>query len=721
MPPKRTECKYYCSCIRKCGGVEKEVTRSAYRSHEKNCLEEAALSSTSTSSLAGTIRQVRIHHAQAQRESEHNVSHRSSSPSLVHELVHANKNMWYQVPEDFNLVDEIDHHDCFMQLQNILDHNSDEHTQMNDSKDHSIPDDKFHITEPLDTDKEVLQDDIYANIKRADLRASLAYILALQNASLDDPGTVLNPDAIKRLRNPLNYRSSIDDDPELRLTIHLYLALNNADDDYTKVVSPINKYNDAELPSHHQIKFILSQITGHLLITFWSVMNHITVKSNLLQWESKFPDASLPQYLSDSSFKLCIEVQREKWTCGSKESYNNFFDGSKYLEAVNEGKIKPEDHVPMFSTDGAQLFKNKQSDCWMSIWVVLDRSPKTHYKKKSPWLSHKNPPDFNIEGCDHPDVDVRNLGTCSPEVYWKDLVQCRLETGISKPSIFLGFPSDCIFGVPMCFGSVIIHLFLLNIPDLLIPLWHGISECDKVDDKSTWTWAVLNHITQTELCVAACLMIEFIEEFEDLYYKCHTMLLKCKWTMEHMIGNLIAEMRQLSKPYKNLSQHAQHNALMSIFPILDPDYNKPPFPKWSKDIGGGYALLKQQKCHRHSTSVAEGHVIQLYLQAYYLQSPEFGYFNDDGSFRITRWPRLWLPIGQTSQSLFATREQQHKGQTGLAVVKATYIQSVVAMVPHVLNDVHCFYLFEKPGLNVADLGGFLCTEDDGDGDDKNDK
>ncbi|KAG1718556.1 uncharacterized protein EDB91DRAFT_1036891, partial [Suillus paluster] len=85
-----------------------------------------------------------------------------------------------------------------------------------------------------------------------DLRASLAYILTLQNASLDDPGTGLSPDAIERLKNLPNYN-----DPELRLAICLYLALNNADNDYTKAVSAINEYNDAELPSHHQ-----SQITG---------------------------------------------------------------------------------------------------------------------------------------------------------------------------------------------------------------------------------------------------------------------------------------------------------------------------------------------------------------------------------------------------------------------------------------------------------------------------
>ncbi|KAG1777804.1 hypothetical protein EV702DRAFT_1197011 [Suillus placidus] len=35
------------------------------------------------------------------------------------------------------------------------------------------------------------------------------------------------------------------------------------------------------------------------------------------------------------------------------------------------------------------------------------------------------------------------------------------------------------------------HLLSLNIPDLLINLWHGTFECDPDDDKATWFWAML--------------------------------------------------------------------------------------------------------------------------------------------------------------------------------------------------------------------------------------
>jgi hypothetical protein len=36
----------------------------------------------------------------------------------------------------------------------------------------------------------------------------------------------------------------------------------------------------------------------------------------------------------------------------------------------------------MFSADGAQLYRNKKSDCWMYIWVIYDLAPGDRYKKQ---------------------------------------------------------------------------------------------------------------------------------------------------------------------------------------------------------------------------------------------------------------------------------------------------------------------------------------------------
>jgi hypothetical protein len=63
-------------------------------------------------------------------------------------------------------------------------------------------------------------------------------------------------------------------------------------------------------------------------------------------------------------------------------SYDDFYFGSDYLNAVMRGNIGPEDTVLLFSMDGAQLYQNKTSDCWIYIWVVLNYSPDGRYKVK---------------------------------------------------------------------------------------------------------------------------------------------------------------------------------------------------------------------------------------------------------------------------------------------------------------------------------------------------
>ncbi|KAK2462167.1 hypothetical protein APHAL10511_005799 [Amanita phalloides] len=55
--------------------------------------------------------------------------------------------------------------------------------------------------------------------------------------------------------------------------------------------------------------------------------------------------------------------------------------GLEYLKACCAGKITPDDTLLMFSLDGAQLYHDKESDCWFAIWVVLNLSPDLCYQK----------------------------------------------------------------------------------------------------------------------------------------------------------------------------------------------------------------------------------------------------------------------------------------------------------------------------------------------------
>jgi hypothetical protein len=63
-------------------------------------------------------------------------------------------------------------------------------------------------------------------------------------------------------------------------------------------------------------------------------------------------------------------------------AYDDVFHGSQYLRAVCEHKIKKDDVFLMFLLDGAQLYRDKASDFWFSIWVILNLSPDLRYKKK---------------------------------------------------------------------------------------------------------------------------------------------------------------------------------------------------------------------------------------------------------------------------------------------------------------------------------------------------
>ena len=110
-----------------------------------------------------------------------------------------------------------------------------------------------------------------------------------------------------------------------------------------------------------------------------------------------------------------------------------------------------------------------------------------HHKRGKPhyYPALLKPTNYSVEGSDHPDIDIDidKLPSMSSKDYEQKLefvVQSSnetqyqkhcLRTGIVKPSIFLGLNPCYHLDIPGCFGSDIMHLAALNIPDLLINLW----------------------------------------------------------------------------------------------------------------------------------------------------------------------------------------------------------------------------------------------------------
>ena len=119
------------------------------------------------------------------------------------------------------------------------------------------------------------------------------------------------------------------------------------------------------------------------------------------------------------------------------------------------------------------------------------------------YAAHLCPNGYAGSGCDHPDINIRNLSKPSARIYEVQLAKIvlatdqadyekkRKETGISKPSILSGLVRKFTLPVPLCFSVDLMHLLCINIGELLIPLWRGQLKCDSNDDKDTWDWVKL--------------------------------------------------------------------------------------------------------------------------------------------------------------------------------------------------------------------------------------
>ena len=114
------------------------------------------------------------------------------------------------------------------------------------------------------------------------------------------------------------------------------------------------------------------------------------------------------------------------------------------------------------------------------------------------------PYQYTVVGCNHPDVSNNDLATHQSNLdqkYRQNLVylltaatqaefctRC-LEVGLCKQTLFSGLPHQPL-PVPNLFTMDIMHLTVLNDPDLFLKLFTGRLNVYKPDDKSTWDWAV---------------------------------------------------------------------------------------------------------------------------------------------------------------------------------------------------------------------------------------
>ncbi|TBU31544.1 hypothetical protein BD311DRAFT_737524 [Dichomitus squalens] len=182
---------------------------------------------------------------------------------------------------------------------------------------------------------------------------------------------------------------------------------------------------------------------------------------------------------------------------------------------------------------------------------------------------------------------------------------------------------------------------------------------------------------------AHTLLVEYVEQFEEMYYSrrvdrlhfCRQALhglvhlmpenarvgpawLHSQWPLENAIGNLTAEIGSHSKPYENLSnrglRRAQVSALIAMFPgTLEV---APALPAGAVDLGDEYVLLHPTMRNPREIGAADSRALGAFLAAQVVQVPE------GWTPRLIKWGRLRLPNGETARTAWKECEGERRGR-----------------------------------------------------------
>ena len=253
-----------------------------------------------------------------------------------------------------------------------------------------------------------------------DLEDSLAWIKALEDASLDNGH--LSAEVLQRLRNPPQHKFHFDDADEFYSIKQFIATINASQQTYNNVRSNHNeRFPDLPMLSLDQIKSKLGEWTGvetiqvdmcaNSCIAYTGLFKDLQVcpKCSLVRnktstYESKIGMLEIPaqKFMTIPIGPQLQALWRNKRTARSTmyrhertakilqdlrsngnmvDQYEDILHGSEYLKSCMSGQIKAEDTVIMSSMDGAQLYKDKKSDCWILIWIILELSPDLRYKK----------------------------------------------------------------------------------------------------------------------------------------------------------------------------------------------------------------------------------------------------------------------------------------------------------------------------------------------------
>ncbi|KAF6756207.1 hypothetical protein DFP72DRAFT_810860 [Ephemerocybe angulata] len=207
-------------------------------------------------------------------------------------------------------------------------------------------------------------------------------------------------------------------------------------------------------------------------------------------------------------------------------------------------------------------------------------------------------------------------------------------------------------------------------------------------------------VTPAELEEAFQLLASFVYEFEVLYVQrkacrihfvhqsIHNLVhlppdtqrvgpMKnlAQWTIERAIGDLGAEIKQPSNPYKNLSERglrrAQVNSLMAMTG-LGPQQKSSRLGSGAVDAGEDYALLHPQEKKAYTMGSSERTALSQYCEKTFENFSSFG-DNPDRVVKVYRWARVLLPTDQIGRTFW--KESQRASSESLRCARMVKVET----------------------------------------------
>ena len=271
---------------------------------------------------------------------------------------------------------------------------------------------------PLATDRDEADENLghIENIKFAQEFINGIHTTTFENGSLGD-------DVIHGLRNPRDELASISD-PDVRLSLDLFLAVTNASEQTYHACRDaiLHRYPDCGILSYYSVKKLVAELTGVIAVYDDMCINSchaftgpfselhscsicgearydvtqsmltgkdvprqqfctILLGPQLQALRRSHSGATDMRYLDQKLTHVAEMMDNLQAEGGTDMVYNDIFSGSELQDLVERLRITGDDTVVSLSLDGAQLYQNKKSDTWISIWIINNFSPNRRYQK----------------------------------------------------------------------------------------------------------------------------------------------------------------------------------------------------------------------------------------------------------------------------------------------------------------------------------------------------